>query len=107
MSFRTNPEIKLLHDGEVVRAEIEYTRDILDSMAQEVARRMGRDIDDAVLARLGYVRIRRAKRLTTGDASTDCATGHSECSACGGSIDFWDKWCRHCGAMLYDAKGDE
>ena len=100
MSFHTSPEIKLAHDGQTVWAEIEYTRDMLDAMAQEVAQR----VDDSVLVRLGYVRLRRAKRLTTGDASTDCATGHSECSACGGSIDFWDKWCRHCGAMLYDAK---
>lgn len=45
---------------------------------------------------------RTAKRIVVSNHDTDCATGHAECSECGGAIDFWDGWCRHCGARLED-----
>lgn len=41
-----------------------------------------------------------AKRVVVSNHDTDHATGHCACGACGGAIDFWDKWCRHCGAKL-------
>jgi hypothetical protein len=43
-----------------------------------------------------------APRVIVSDPSTDCATGHCECGACGGAIDPWDAWCRHCGAKVVD-----
>jgi len=45
---------------------------------------------------------RRARRVTTADPATDCATGHCECGACGQAIDPWDRFCRCCGARLED-----
>ena len=36
------------------------------------------------------------------DEETDCATGCCTCGNCGGAIDQWDAWCRHCGAELED-----
>lgn len=43
---------------------------------------------------------RTAKRVVVSNADTDHATGHTACGACGGAIDPWDAWCRHCGAIL-------
>jgi hypothetical protein len=43
---------------------------------------------------------RTAKRVIVSNADTDHATGHCACGACGGAIDPWDAWCRHCGANL-------
>lgn len=43
---------------------------------------------------------RTAKRVIVSNADTDHATGHCECGACGGAIDPWDAWCRHCGARM-------
>lgn len=45
---------------------------------------------------------RTAKRVVVSNSDTDHATGHCECGACGGAIDPWDKWCRHCGARMED-----
>ena len=45
---------------------------------------------------------RTAKRVVASNADTDHATGHCECGACGGAIDPWDAWCRHCGARMED-----
>lgn len=42
----------------------------------------------------------RAQRVTVSNEDTDFATGHCECSVCGGAIDPWDAYCRHCGAWL-------
>jgi hypothetical protein len=47
-----------------------------------------------------YEPARTAKRVIVSNADTDHATGHCECGACGGAIDPWDAWCRHCGANL-------
>lgn len=30
-------------------------------------------------------------------------TMHYECSCCGGAVDKWDRFCKHCGAIM---KGD-
>lgn len=43
---------------------------------------------------------RTAKRVVVSNAGTDYATGHCACGACGGAIDPWDAYCRHCGAKL-------
>ena len=43
---------------------------------------------------------RTAKRVVASNADTDHATGHCECGACGGAIDPWDAYCRHCGARM-------
>lgn len=45
---------------------------------------------------------RTAKRVVVSNSDTDHATGHCECGACGGAIDPWDAWCRHCGARMED-----
>lgn len=45
---------------------------------------------------------RTARRVVTSDEGTDCATGHCECGACGGAVDLFDAYCRHCGARLED-----
>lgn len=46
---------------------------------------------------------RTAPRVIVADGDTDCATGHCECGECGGAIDCWDRFCRHCGARMEDA----
>jgi hypothetical protein len=43
---------------------------------------------------------RTAKRVVVSNSDTDHATGHTACGVCGGAIDFWDAYCRHCGANL-------
>ena len=43
-----------------------------------------------------------ARRVIAVDPSTDCATGHCECGACGEPIDPWDRFCKHCGVRLED-----
>lgn len=45
---------------------------------------------------------RTARRVVASNEDTDHATGHAACGACGGAIDFWDAYCRHCGAWLED-----
>lgn len=45
---------------------------------------------------------RTAKRVVVSNRETDHATGHCACGACGGAIDPWDAWCRHCGARMED-----
>jgi hypothetical protein len=47
-----------------------------------------------------YEPVRTAKRVIVSNADTDHATGHCECGACGGAIDFFDTYCRHCGVKL-------
>ncbi len=34
----------------------------------------------------------------------DCAIGHCECSNCKESVNFFDKYCYHCGAKLMTRK---
>jgi hypothetical protein len=43
---------------------------------------------------------RTARRVIVADPATDCATGFCTCGNCGGGIDPWDGWCRHCGARM-------
>lgn len=45
---------------------------------------------------------RTAPRVIVSDPATDCATGHCECGECGGAIDMWDNYCKHCGVGLGD-----
>jgi len=45
---------------------------------------------------------RTARRVIVSDPTTDCATGHCECGGCGGVVDPWDGFCRHCGARMED-----
>lgn len=47
-----------------------------------------------------YVPARKGRKVVVGNESTDFATGHSTCGECGGTIDHFDKYCRHCGADL-------
>ena len=39
-----------------------------------------------------------ARRVVSFNRETDYATGHCECSVCHGAVDYWDGFCRHCGA---------
>ena len=41
---------------------------------------------------------RPARIIQVSNPDTDKATGHSECSVCGWTVDCWDSYCRHCGA---------
>lgn len=41
-------------------------------------------------------------RVIVSDEETDCATGFCTCGNCGGAIDPWDAWCKHCGAEMED-----
>lgn len=52
-----------------------------------------------VLAAMG-VRASLARRVPVFNHETDCATGHTVCSACLEAIDPSDRFCRHCGATL-------
>lgn len=56
------------------------------------------EVENAKLREL--VAQRTAKRVVVSNAGTDHATGHCACGACGGAIDPWDAYCRHCGAKL-------
>lgn len=56
-----------------------------------------------MLANAEHRLARTAPRVIVSDPATDCATGHCECGACGGAIDMWDNYCKHCGARLEDA----
>ena len=58
------------------------------------------DADGVTIARLRSDRT--APRVIVADGDTDCATGHCECGGCGGAIDCWDRFCRHCGRELED-----
>lgn len=40
----------------------------------------------------------KARRIVVSNHDTDCATGHSECSACGGTVNPFARYCEHCGA---------
>lgn len=75
-----------------------------EKLRQDNAKLRGaRDVwqeNDAKLREL--VAQRTAKRVVVSNHDTDHATGHCECGACGGAIDPWDKWCRHCGARMED-----
>jgi len=46
---------------------------------------------------------RIAKRIVKFNHDTDCATGHTECSACHGTVNPYARYCEHCGARLEDA----
>ena len=65
-------------------------------------RELGIDADGVTMARLRSDRT--APRVIVADGDTDCATGHCECGGCGGAIDCWDRFCRHCGARMEDAQ---
>ena len=40
----------------------------------------------------------KARRVIRFNRETDFATGHCECSVCHGAVDYWDCFCKHCGA---------
>lgn len=56
-----------------------------------------------MLANAEYKLNRTARHVIVTDPATDCATGHCECGACGGAVDYYDAYCRHCGTRLEDA----
>ena len=43
---------------------------------------------------------RTARKVVSFGHDTEGTTGHCECSACHDAIDYWDAFCRHCGARL-------
>ena len=45
---------------------------------------------------------RTAKRIVKFNHDTDYATGHTECSACHGTVNPYARYCEHCGARLED-----
>lgn len=48
----------------------------------------------------GFARRLAASAVVTFSHDTDFATGSCSCSLCKRPIDFWDSFCRHCGAEL-------
>lgn len=46
---------------------------------------------------------RTAKRIVKFNYDTDYATGHTECSACHGTVNPYARYCEHCGSRLEDA----
>ncbi len=55
-----DPEITLHQDGPFCyRAQMEYTPDALDAMAQRAAKRIEDELTQQILARLGYVKVVR------------------------------------------------
>lgn len=42
----------------------------------------------------------KARRVIRFNRETDYATGHCECSVCHGAVDYWDAFCRYCGACF-------
>lgn len=55
-----DPEITLHQDGPFCyRAQMEYTNDALDAMAQRAAERIEDELVQQLLARLGYVKVVR------------------------------------------------
>ena len=53
-----DPEITLHQDGPFCyRAQVEYTNDALDAMAQRAAERIEDELVQQILARLGYVKV--------------------------------------------------
>jgi len=73
----------------------------VDAVRDEL-RELGIDADGVTIARLRSDRT--APRVIVADGDTDCATGHCECGGCGGAIDCWDRFCKHCGARMEDAQ---
>ena len=73
-----------------VRIRLDFLKEMLDEIDAEHERRMAGGT-------------RTARRVIVSDPATDCATGHCECGGCGGAVDPWDAWCRHCGARMEDA----
>jgi len=61
-------------------------------------------IQASVLLDIADLLDRTAPRVIVADGDTDCATGHCECGGCGGAIDCWDRFCRHCGRRMEDAQ---
>lgn len=55
----------------------------------------------------GHAWERRAVKVSRPDRATDCATGHHECSACGGRVGPTDRWCRWCGAFFINSETEE
>lgn len=51
-----------------------------------------------------YVPERTAKRVVVFSHDTDCATGDSKCSECGGTVNPFALFCEHCGARFEEGE---
>lgn len=51
-------------------------------------------------AAMREMRRKTASKVVSSGYDTEGATGHTECSECHEAIDYWDAYCRHCGASL-------
>lgn len=58
------------------------------------------DEDTVEAAGALFVRQRTGRPVVVSSEETDCATGYCRCSVCGKPVDFWDAFCRHCGALI-------
>ena len=67
-----------------------------------------RDIAISQLKDLGYGlgEKPRAEKTATFKIVGD-TTMHYECSICGGDVDIWDKFCKHCGAKMVESQESE
>ena len=45
-----------------------------------------------------------AKRIVVSNHNTDCATGHTECSECRGTVNPCARFCEHCGALFKEGE---
>jgi hypothetical protein len=71
--------------------EIELDLDYLDDFDGIIIHDEFDELDDVVV-----YRARHAKRIIVANG----ATGHCNCSLCGGLIGIQDLYCKHCGARL-------
>ena len=46
----------------------------------------------------------KARRIVVSNHDTDCATGHSECSECHGTVNPCARFCEHCGALFKEGE---
>lgn len=107
--LRVEQEGRRMTANEALERRIDELCEENERLRQQVASIIGRSFrtadkmdclatENAKLREL--VAQRTAKRVIVSNSDTDHATGHCECGACGGAIDPWDAWCRHCGAKL-------
>ena len=65
-----DPIVMLDHDGNTYRVTMDYTEGVIN----EIARRVGRELDEKVLDRLGFVKVvrcRDCKRVTIDQGDHD------------------------------------
>ncbi len=80
-------------DGDLI------SKSVLDQIKWE------RDIAISQLQELGYELGEKPRTEKTAELRiVGNTTMHYECSLCGGAVDKWDNFCKHCGAIMKESK---